>query len=46
MEILVKTRTILGKKVKSENKKKTHFDNAADALAIAMTHAIKINSKS
>ena len=33
---------ILGNKVKSEKGKKTHFDNAADALAIAMTHAMKL----
>ena len=33
-------RKILGNKVKSENHKKTHFDNAADALAIALTHAM------
>lgn len=37
---------ILGSKVKSEKGKKTHFDNAADALAIAMTHAMKINEVS
>lgn len=34
-------RKILGNKVKSQKHKKTHFDNAADALAIALTHAIK-----
>lgn len=34
---------ILGSKVKSQKGKKTHFDNAADALAIAMTHAMKTN---
>ena len=33
-------RKILGNKVKSQNHKKTHFDNAADALAIALTHAM------
>ncbi len=35
-------RKILGNRVKSEAHKKTHFDNAADALAIALTHAFKI----
>lgn len=33
---------ILGDRVKSEAKKKTHFDNAIDALAIALTHAFKV----
>lgn len=33
-------RKLLGNKVKSKAHKKTHFDNAADALAIALTHAI------
>lgn len=32
-------RKILGNKVKSGAHKKTHFDNAADALAVALTHA-------
>lgn len=41
-EVQEHVRRILGNKVKSEKKKKTHFDNAADALAIAMTHAIKV----
>jgi crossover junction endodeoxyribonuclease RuvC len=44
-EVQVHVRKILGKKVKSEKRKKTHFDNAADALAIAMTHAMKLNEK-
>jgi Holliday junction resolvasome RuvABC endonuclease subunit len=35
-------RQILGSRVKSEAHKKTHFDNAADALAIALTHAFKL----
>jgi len=39
-DIQIAVRKILGNKVKSEAHKKTHFDNAADALAIAMTHAI------
>jgi crossover junction endodeoxyribonuclease RuvC len=41
-EVQIAVRKILGKKVKSEKHKKTHFDNAADALAIAMTHAMKM----
>lgn len=35
-------RQILGSRVKSEINKKTHFDNIADALAIALTHAFKL----
>ena len=42
-EVQIHVRKILGKKIKSEKGKKTHFDNAADALAIAMTHAMKIH---
>lgn len=34
-------RKLLGNGVKSKAHKKTHFDNAADALAIAMTHIFK-----
>ena len=34
-------RKVLGNQVKSKAHKKTHFDNAADALAIALTHAMK-----
>jgi crossover junction endodeoxyribonuclease RuvC len=34
-------RKILGNRVKSEAHKKTHFDNAADALAVALTHALQ-----
>jgi len=37
-------REILGHKVKSEVKKKTHFDNCADALAIALCHAYKLKN--
>ena len=33
-------RKILGNQVKSKAHKKTHFDNAADALAVALTHAM------
>lgn len=42
-EVQEHVRLILGDKVQSEKRKKTHFDNAADALAIAMTHAMKIH---
>jgi Holliday junction resolvasome RuvABC endonuclease subunit len=41
-EVQEHDKRILGNKVKSEKGKKTHFDNAADALAIAMTHAMKM----
>ena len=34
-------RKYLGAKVRSEKKKRTHFDNAADALAVALCHAIR-----
>ena len=42
-EVQEHVKRILGDKVKSEKGKKTHFDNAADALAIAMTHAMKLH---
>ncbi len=35
-------RKILGAKVRSAKRKKTHFDNAADALAVALTHAMVV----
>ncbi len=38
-------RKLLGNHVKSKKHKKTHFDNAADALAVALTHAIQIKGK-
>lgn len=42
-EVQEHVKKILGDKVKSDARvKKTHFDNAADALAIAMTHAMKL----
>ncbi len=41
-EVQEHIRKILGSRVKSEKHKKTHFDNAADALAIALTHAFKL----
>ena len=40
-EVQQAIRKILGNQVKSKAHKKTHFDNAADALAIALTHAMK-----
>lgn len=44
-EVQEHVRKILGNRVKSEAHKKTHFDNAADALAIALTHAFKLGEK-
>ena len=44
-EVQEHVRKILGPRVKSEIHKKTHFDNAADALAIALTHAFKLGEK-
>lgn len=41
-EVQKHIRKILGSRVKSDAHKKTHFDNAADALAIALTHAFKV----
>jgi crossover junction endodeoxyribonuclease RuvC len=35
-------RKILGAKVRSKKNGKTHFDNAADALAVALCHAYNI----
>lgn len=35
-------RKIVGNHVKSKKYKKTHFDNAADGLAVALTHAKKL----
>lgn len=43
-EVQQAVRKILGPKVKSEAHKKTHFDNAADALAIALTHILQGNN--
>jgi len=36
-------RQILGAGVRSKPKKKTHFDNAADALAVAVCHAYTLD---
>lgn len=44
-EVQIAIRKILGSRVKSGAHKKTHFDDAADALAIALTHAFKIGEK-
>lgn len=44
-EVARAVRKILGNKVKSKANKKTHFDNCADALAIALTHALKEGEK-
>jgi crossover junction endodeoxyribonuclease RuvC len=41
-EVQEHIRKILGNRVKSKKHKKTHFDNEADALAIALTHAFKL----
>lgn len=42
-EVQAQIRKILGSRVTSNKKwKKTHFDNCADALAIALTHAFKL----
>lgn len=41
-EVQEHVKKILGSKVHGEKGKKTHFDNAADALAIALTHAFKL----
>ena len=45
-DIQKQIRRILGAKVKSGAHQKTHFDNAADALAIALTHAFKVGEGS
>ena len=42
-EVQQAVRKILGNRVKSAKHKKTHFDNEADALAIAMCHAMTLN---
>lgn len=35
-------RKFLGAKVRSAKKKRTHFDNAADGLAVALCHLLKV----
>lgn len=42
-EVQREVRKFLGARVRSEKNGKTHFDNAADALAIALCHALKMN---
>lgn len=42
-EVQKAVRGILGSRVKSVKNHKTHFDNEADALAIALTHAMTIS---
>lgn len=44
-EVQQAIRKLLGNNVKSLAHKKTHFDNAADALAIALTHAFHVYGK-
>lgn len=44
-QIQKSVRKYLGAKVRSKKHGKTHFDNAADALAVALTHAFEINGK-
>lgn len=45
-EIQKAVRKFLGKGIRSKIKKRTHFDNAADALAVAICHYIKTNPPS
>lgn len=40
-EIQRNVRKLLGAGVRSRPKKRTHFDNAADALAVALCHSLK-----
>lgn len=40
-EVQKSIRKVLGAKVRSKKNKKTHFDNAADALAVAVCHAFQ-----
>lgn len=40
-EVQKSLRKVLGAKIRSKKRKKTHFDNAADALAVALCHAYK-----
>lgn len=44
-EVQAAVRKMLGNRVKSKAKKRTHFDNAADALAVALCHAMKEGDK-
>ena len=38
-------RKVFGNRVRSKAKKRTHFDNAADALAVALCHIYHMNGK-
>lgn len=40
--VQIAVRKVLGAKVRSKNHGKTHFDNSADALAVALCHAYNI----
>jgi len=40
-EVQKSIRKVLGAKVRSKKNKKTHFDNSADALAVAVCHAFQ-----
>jgi len=44
-DVQIAVRKILGNHVKSKKHQKTHFDNAADALAVALTHIMKEGEK-
>lgn len=44
-EVAQAVRKILGSKVKSGARKRSHFDNCADALAVALTHVRKEGEK-
>lgn len=44
-EMAQAVRKILGNKVKSQARKRSHFDNASDALAVALTYAMKGGEK-
>ena len=44
-EVQQSLRKVLGAKVRSKKRKKTHFDNSADALAVALCHAETVKNK-
>jgi len=44
-EIQKAIRKVFGASVRSKPKKKTHFDNAADGLAVALCHAYKLKGE-
>lgn len=45
-EVQKSIRKVLGARARSRKNKKTHFDNSADALAVAICHAYKSNTAS